>query len=158
MSIESTQPTVTIASSALPTGASTASNQVTELASLATLASVVDQKGMVELEGSPAVTYTSANGSPVITATTTDVVAAPSSGHHLEVWHLHASNSGSTATLVSWKEASGTLLYESWLPQNGIVSKNLLGDWHLTTATKLQVVTSAAGSVYWTVGTRTVVD
>ncbi len=125
---------------------------------LATVASVVDTKGVVELVGSPTVTYASANGTPVSTATTTDVVGAPTSGHHLEIWHLHASNSGSTSCLVSWKEASGTAIYETYLPLNGVFSKNLGGDWHLTTATKLQMVTGAAGSIYWTVGSRTVVD
>ncbi len=125
---------------------------------LATVASVVDTKGVVELIGSPTVTYASANGTPIGTATTTDVVSAPTSGHHLEIWHLHASNAGATSCKVGWKEASGTQLYETQLPQNGVVSKNLYGDWHLTTATKLQLVTDAAGSIYWTVGSRTVVD
>jgi len=125
---------------------------------LATVASVVDTKGVVELIGSPTVTYASANGTPVSTATTTDVVSAPSAGHHLEIWHLHVSNSGSTSCLVSWKESGGTAVYETYLPQNGVFSKNLNGDWHLTTATKLQMVTGAAGSIYWTVGSRTVVD
>lgn len=110
------------------------------------------------LTGQPPVTWASSNGTPIGTATTTDVVTAPSAGHHLEIWFLHASNAGATSCKVGWKEASGTQIYETQLPQNGVISKNINGAWALTTATKLQLVTDAAGSIYWTVGTRTVAD
>ena len=67
-------------------------------------------------------------------------------------------NSSATAVKVSWKEASGSEVFHATLPQYGIVSLDLKSGWHLTTATKLQMVTSAAGSIDYTVSHRTVPD
>lgn len=125
---------------------------------LATIAGIIDTKGAIAKTGSPALTFASDNGTPITTNTTTDVVAAPAAGHHLEISRLHAINTSTTAVLVSWKEASGVLLFPSFLPQYGIFSIDLKQGWHLTTATKLQLVTSASGSINWTVGYRDALD
>lgn len=104
-------------------------------------------------------TFAASNGTPITTATDTDAVAAPSTGNHLQVWRLHASNSSATAVVVSWRDgAAGAKLFETYLPQNGVFSIKLNGDWDLTTATKLVISTSATGSVYWTVGYVIVLD
>lgn len=98
-------------------------------------------------------TFASSNGTPITTATNTDAVAAPGAGKYLQVWRLHASNKSATPVVVSWRDgASGALLFETNLPQNGVISMKLNGDWDLTANTKLVINTDAAGSVYWTVG------
>lgn len=104
-------------------------------------------------------TFASSNGTPITTATNTDAIAAPAAGNHLQVWRLHASNKSATAVTVSWRDgASGALLFETYLPQNGVLSIKLNGCWDLTTATKLVINTDAAASVYWTVGYVTLAD
>ncbi len=104
--------------------------------------------------------HASSNGTP-ITATTTSVVAAPSAGNHLRVVRIHLSNGGSTSTWVSVRDgASGTQHYRTFLPQNGVVSLNLRlsGPLDLTTATRLDIVLSAAGSVEYEIDYLTVAD
>jgi hypothetical protein len=104
--------------------------------------------------------HASSNGTP-IAATTTSVVAAPSAGSHLRVVRFHASNGGSTATWISIRDgAAGTQFYRTYLPQNGVLSLNLnySGPLDLTSATRLDLVLSAAGSVEYTVDYLTVAD
>ena len=98
-------------------------------------------------------TFASSNGTPITTATDTIAVAAPAAGSHLQVWRLHASNSSATGVVVSWRDsATGPKLFETYLPQNGVISIKLNGDWDITAATALYISTSAAANVYWTVG------
>lgn len=102
----------------------------------------------------------SSNGTP-ITATTTSVIAAPSAGSHLRVLRIHLSNGGATSTWISVRDgASGTQFYRTFLPQNGVLSINLnaSGPLDLTTATRLDLVLSAAGSVEYTIDYLTVAD
>lgn len=104
--------------------------------------------------------HASSNGTP-ITATTTSVIAAPSAGNHLRVVRIHISNGGATATWISIRDgAAGTQYYRTFLPQNGVLSLNLKmsGPLDLTTATRLDIVLSAAGSVEYTIDYLTVSD
>ena len=104
--------------------------------------------------------HASSNGTP-ITATATSVISAPSSGNHLRVVRIHISNGGSTATWVSVRDgASGTQHYRSYLVQGATMSLNLnqSGPLDLTTATRLDVVLSAAGSVENEIDYLTVAD
>lgn len=102
----------------------------------------------------------SSNGTP-IAATTTSVIAAPSAGSHLRVVRIHLSNGGSTSTWISIRDgAAGTQFYRTFLPLNGVMSLNLSqsGPLDLTTATRLDIVMSAAGSVEYTIDYLTVAD
>lgn len=104
--------------------------------------------------------HASSNGTP-ITATTTSVIAAPSASTHLRVMRIHISNGGSTATWVSVRDgAAGTQHYRTYLPQGGVMSLNLRmsGPLNLTTATRLDIVLSAAGSVEYEIDYMTVAD
>ncbi len=109
-----------------------------------------------------ALTHASSNGTPVVSATNTILVAAPSAANHLRIHRLHASNSGATSTWVYWRDGiAGTLLLPCYLPQNGIVSIDLIGSWNLTgggTPKALYLNTSAAGSVEWGVSYATEAD
>lgn len=94
----------------------------------------------------------SSNASPVTSATSTSVVAAPAAGNHLRIHRLTASNSSATGCLVAWMDGSGgARRYHAYLPQGGVVSFRLDGKWDLTTATALYLYTSAIASVDWTV-------
>lgn len=107
----------------------------------------------------PKLTPASSNGTPVTTATTTTVVAAPSAGNHLVVHRIHAANASATPTWIYWKAGvGGTKLFAAYLPTGGIASLALNGSWELATATLLALETSAAASVEWTVETETVAD
>lgn len=109
---------------------------------------------------SPPPSHASSNGTP-ITATTTSVVAAPSAGNHLRVTRVHISNGGATATWVAVRDgAAGTQHYRTYLPQGGCISLNLnqSGPLDLTTATRLDIVLSAAGSVEYEIDYLTVAD
>lgn len=104
--------------------------------------------------------HASSNGTP-ITATTTSVVAAPSASNHLRVVRIHMSNGGSTAAWVAVRDgAAGTQYYRTYLPQGGAMSINLRGSGllDLTSATRLDIVLSAAGSVEYTIDYLTVSD
>lgn len=101
----------------------------------------------------------SSSGTP-ITSTAT-VVSAPASGSHLKIVRIHASNGGSTATWIRWRDgASGTQYYPTYLPQNGIFSINLKtsGPLELSSATRLDLVMSAAGSVEYQVDYEIIMD
>ncbi len=111
--------------------------------------------------------HASPNGTPITTATTTTLIAAPATGKHLEILPVHASNSSGTSTKVGWKETSGVQHYETQLPLNGAISLKVSDypdratgneGWHLTTATAFLMVTDAAGSIYWSVDYLTVND
>ena len=102
----------------------------------------------------------SSNATP-IAATTTGVIAAPSAGSHLRVVRIHMSNGGSTSTWIAIRDgAAGTQFYRTFLPLNGAMSLNLSqsGPLDLTTATRLDIVLSAAGSVEYTIDYLTVAD
>lgn len=104
--------------------------------------------------------HVSSNGTP-IAATTTSVIAAPAAGNHLRIVRIHMSNGGATATWVAVRDgAAGTQHYRTYLPQNGLVSinLNLSGPLDLTTATRLDIVLSAAGSVEYEIDYLTVSD
>lgn len=92
----------------------------------------------------------SSNGTPIAAATTT-AVAAPAAGRHLEIRKLVASNGGSTATWVHWQENSGSKYYSAYLTQGQTKEYELVRPWEMTAATALEMVTSAAGSVEYTV-------
>lgn len=107
----------------------------------------------------PVVTQASSNGTPITTATNTTAVSAPSAGNHIRVWRLHATNAGSTATYVYWRSSTtGTLRYPAYLPQGGIMSIPIDGQWDLTTAEALVINTTATGSVEWHVDYEVVTD
>jgi hypothetical protein len=104
--------------------------------------------------------HASSNGTP-ITATTTSIIAAPSAGNHLRVLRIHMSNGGSTSTWVAVRDgAAGTQHYRTFLPQGGFLSLDLnqSGPLDLTTATRLDIVLSAAGSVEYEIDYFTVAD
>lgn len=104
--------------------------------------------------------HVSSNGTP-ITATTTTVIAAPSAGNHLRIVRIHMSNGGSTATWVAVRDgAAGTRHYNTYLPQGGAFSINLnsSGPLDLTTATRLDIFLSAAGSIEYEIDYFTVAD
>lgn len=108
----------------------------------------------------PPPSHASSNGTP-ITATTTSVIAAPSAGNHLRVSRFLLSNGGSTATWVAIRDgASGTRYYNAYLVQGSMVGFNLMssGPLDLTTATRLDIVLSAAGSVEYQIDYYTVAD
>lgn len=102
----------------------------------------------------------SSNGTP-ISSTTTSVIAAPSAGNHLRVVRIHLSNGGATATWVHIRDgAAGTKFYPVYLVQGASVSLNLKmsGPLDLTTATRLDIVMSAAGSLEYQIDYLTVPD
>lgn len=102
----------------------------------------------------------SSNGTP-ITATTTSVIAAPSASNHLRIKRFTVSNGGTTPTWVSLRDgAAGTQHYRVYLVQGSVVSINLdrSGPLDLTTATRLDIVLSAAGSIEYEVDYLTVAD
>ncbi len=108
----------------------------------------------------PPPSHASSNGTP-ITATTTSVIAAPSAGNHLRVVRIFFSNGGATSTWIAVRDgASGTQHYRAFLPQNGLLTLDLntSGPLDLTTATRLDIVLSAAGSVEYEVDYFTVAD
>lgn len=108
---------------------------------------------------SPKTTQASSNGTPITTATDTSVVSAPSAGNHLIPKRIHATNTSSTAVLITWRDGvAGAKRYPAYLPQGGIQSLKLDGSWELTTATALYLTTSAAGSIEWHVDYETVAD
>lgn len=120
----------------------------------------VDISGFDAAPASPTVSHASSNGTP-ITATTTSVVAAPSTGNHLRVMRIHFSNGGATSTWIGVRDgAAGTKHYMSYLPQGGTVSINLAssGALDLTTATRLDIFLSAAGSIEYEIDHQTVAD
>ena len=104
--------------------------------------------------------HISSNGTP-ITATTTSVIAAPSAGNHLRIMRIHISNGGATATWVGVRDgAAGTRHYNTYLVQGATISINLndSGPLDLTTATRLDIFLSAAGSCEYEIDYLTVVD
>lgn len=108
----------------------------------------------------PPPTHASSNGTP-ISSTTTSIIAAPSASTHLRVVRIHMSNGGSTSTWVAVRDgAAGTQHYRTFLPQNGTMSLNLnlSGPLDLTTATRLDIVLSAAGSVEYEIDYLTTAD
>jgi hypothetical protein len=108
----------------------------------------------------PVPSHATSNGTP-ITTTTTSVIAAPSAGNHLRVLRIHMSNGGATATWVAVRDgASGNQYYRTYLPQSGVISINLTssGPLNLTSATRLDIVLSAAGSVEYTIDYITAAD
>lgn len=130
---------------------------------LAYLPVLVDPSGALILSdgsaptGGNAVSHASSSGTP-IAATTTGVIAAPSAAHHLSIKRFLLSNGGATATWVALRDgAAGTKHYVTYLPQNGVVSLNLRasGALNLTTATRLDIYLSAAGSVEYEIDYET---
>lgn len=118
-----------------------------------------DRYGAVHVTAVPT-SHASSNGTP-ITATTTSVVAAPAASNHLRVTRFTFSNGGSTSTWVSLRDgASGTRHYNVYLVQGATISLDLnqSGPLDLTTATRLDIFLSAAGSVEYEVDYLTVAD
>lgn len=102
----------------------------------------------------------SSNGTP-ITGTTTGVISAPAAGKHIRIVRAHFSNGSATASWVSIRDgASGTRYYPSYLTQGGRADSDLSdsGPLDLTTATRLDLVLSAAGSVEYTIDYFIVLD
>lgn len=118
-----------------------------------------DRYGRAFVMGFP-MSWARSNGTP-ITATTTSVIAAPGAGSHLEIGRIHMTNASATAATVSIRDgAAGTQSFESYLPQGGIISVDLAksGYLPLTSATRLDIVLSAAGSISYTIGYLTILD
>lgn len=106
------------------------------------------------------VSHASSNGTP-ITATTTGVIAAPSAGNHLRILRIHASNGGATATWLRVRDgAAGTQHYPVYIPQGGVYSPDLRqsGPLDLTTATRLDLVLTAAGILEYEIDYQIVAD
>ncbi len=118
----------------------------------------LDRYGRTRVVKPKATSQATSNGTP-ITATTANVIAAPSAGSHLRMLRLHVANGGATATWVSFREgAAGLKKYAVCLPQYGVISPDLGGSWELPSATSLDIVLSAAGSVEYTLDYEVVVD
>lgn len=108
----------------------------------------------------PIPSHASSNGTP-IAATTTTVISAPSAGNHLRVVRYYFSNGGATASWVGIRDgASGTKYYMTYMVQGSVASLdlNMSGPLDLTTATRLDIYMSAAGSVEYTIDYLTVAD
>lgn len=108
----------------------------------------------------PPPSHASSNGTP-ITATTTTVIAAPSAGNHTRITRFLLSNGGATACWTALRDgAAGTRHYNSYLLQGSMVGGNLMstGPLDLTTATRLDIFMSAAGSVEYQIDYVTVAD
>lgn len=120
---------------------------------------LADLYGRQVVSGS-SVTVTSSSGTAITTATETTLISSPGSGKHLNIKYVHASNSSSTAVVVSWKDGnSGSRRYETYLPQGGVFGHNFRPDyWALPTNTSFVLHTSASGNVYWTVEYEIVSD
>ncbi len=117
-----------------------------------------DRYGRIQITR-PKLTHASSNGTPITSATGTDVVSAPSAGFHLRIWRFHASNSGATSTWVYLRDgAAGTQYYPTYLPTNGVISIRPDGGFNLTTATKAVLTTSGAGNVEWHIEYEVVAD
>jgi len=100
----------------------------------------------------------SSNATP-ITATTTSVISAPSMGTHLVINRISYANGSATACRVSTRNgAAGSEANHAVLPQYGAYSVPLDGVYHLSTATRLDIVLSAACSLDYTIYYDTVVD
>ena len=99
----------------------------------------------------------SSNGTPLANATT-DVIAAPAAGFHLMVSKIVVSNGSATGTWCQFLAFGGTKYYNVWAT---IGVPNIIkfeDPWHLATATKMQMITSAAGSVEYTIEYKVVPD
>lgn len=92
----------------------------------------------------------SSNGTP-IGAATTDVIADPGDGFFIRVRKIVASNGSATGTWAQFLEAGGTKYYNVWLTLGVPVILNFERPWDLAASTKMQMVTSAAGSVEYTI-------
>lgn len=106
------------------------------------------------------VSHATSNGTP-ITATTTSVIAAPSAGNHLRIVRIHISNGGATPTWIRLRDgAAGTQHYPVYYPQGGVYTSDLRqsGPLDLTSATRLDLVLTAAGSVEYEIDYQTVAD
>lgn len=111
----------------------------------------LDKYGRVQTV-SPPVTVVSDNATPITTATTTTVIAAPGAGKKLRIHYIHAHNSSATATSVSFRDGtSGTQYFINTLTQYAIFAHRINGGWDLTANTLLAITTSGAGSVNWTI-------
>lgn len=162
--------TVTITGTVTPsTTASTITNAVGNPVNVSLTNTAVTVAGSVSLSSTivtiggikAAVPTRVSSNSTAITGTTTSIIAAPSAGNHLRIVRLHAANGGSTATWLRWRDgAAGTQHYATYLPQNGVfsINLNLSGPLDLTTATRLDIVMSAAGSIEYEVDYFTVPD
>lgn len=100
------------------------------------------------------VSFASSSGTAVTVSTAAaPLIPAPGAGRHLRIKYASVTNSGSTATIVAFREGTtGALRYEAYLPQGGLFAHNLRPDyWDLATNTSFSLYSSAAGNVYWTV-------
>src|SRR4051794_25775997 len=95
----------------------------------------------------------SSNGTPIANATT-DVVADPGDGFHIEVERIIVSNASATGTWCQFLAAGGTKYYNVWVTVSSPVILDFKNPWPLATSTKMQMVTSAAGSVEYTIEYR----
>ena len=104
--------------------------------------------------------HADSSGTPITTATTTDVTNAPAAGYHLKIYRLHASNSSGSGTWVYWLDAVDSLVYfyPVFLAANGAVSIRVNGEWELSTASALQLKTSAVCNIEWHVAYEGVKD
>ena len=102
----------------------------------------------------------SSAGTPITTATNTQVVAAPAASHHLKVQRITAQNSGATGSWIYWTEGSGgTKKFPMYLAQNQVISFKIDGEWELPTATALYINSATAGAnIEWEASTNTVID
>ena len=92
----------------------------------------------------------SSNGTPIANATTT-LIADPGDGVRIRIRRIVVSNGNSTGTWCQSLEGGGTKNYNGGLQQGGWADLEFRRPWDLTASTAFTMVTSAAGSVEYTV-------
>lgn len=120
---------------------------------------------LLDLYGMSIVTFlgtshVTSNGTP-ITTTTTGVISAPSAGTHIRMYRIHFSNGGATSTWIAIRDgASGNQYYRSYLPQGGLISLSLntSSPLDLSSATRADIVLSAAGNIEYQIDYLVVTD
>ncbi len=94
----------------------------------------------------------SSNGTGITTAATTDLIAAPGAGVSICVLDIWLQNLSATEVLCQVKEESGNIHYEVKLEEKQPFSKNFSPKClKLAANKKLQLITSAAGDIRWTI-------
>lgn len=95
----------------------------------------------------------SSNGTGITTATTADLIAAPGATKQLVILDIWLQNLSATEVLCQVKEESGIIHYEVKLEEKMPFSKQLFPkSLRLAANKKLQLITSAAGDIRWSVG------
>lgn len=166
---------VTISNSVLPTGSATSSLQTLGNTSLTTIAGDTtsldakivscDTTGKAtsvkqdEIKAAldllaPVELLKASNGtSPITTAVTTNAITAPGAGNHLRVYKVYAQNSSETDVKVSLLETGGVVFFSQTLSQYQPLGFGIGNGAYLkvTSATGFDLITSAAGSVDYTI-------